>query len=1039
MVEAAISGSALILLLLAVRAVFKKHLTSRFRCALWALALLRLLLPIPLMPSPFSLMNALPQPAAAPEQGPSYVYVSPSALPAPVDGGVEAAASSAPAPGGTPTAFESTPAVSGTPAEGSAAAAVDPDTHGAPAWGVQEALKAAWAAGSVCVGGWFLFINLSCAHTLRRRRQFLFRHEGLDVYAAEGLRSPCIFGLPRPAVYLPPAVAGDVEARRHVLAHETAHYRRGDHIWALLRGLCLALYWWDPIVWLGAAAARSDCELACDERAIARLGEGERYRYGLTLVGLVSPARRAGDLLSAATTMTGSKRNIRERVDMIVKKPKNAAVSLAAVLLLVAFTTACAFTGAQTETDGFTPGVYVMENGAGVPVLTLRDDGSFSLDLGREGQSRADGLYNVDGAAVTLAAYGGGSYLLEQREGNLAFVAEGSDELRYYPQARSSRTLADGDAFVLSASLEGTAETAGIWYADLSEGDTARAWLCPVLTLGSDGHFSLTRGSQLEAIEGSYSADGGVTLTSDSGESFVFTMDGESLLFDPESSDRDLFLSGALAFRQADGGGEGSVSAGGAELPQAVWDDLAARHGWMPSSSQRMYSFGGLSVYSDGYSLSDIYASYTGAEGVEIPLSGGYNIYRISGSAIDEDNAAITVFRTTDHDVLADVFFTGDGGLTWQASTAQPPSTYVGSGSLYGDHSSQFISPDVGYVSVAGPGSYFPALYLTFNGGASWISCENIPHAILIEDADYMSFTGIESLTEAGYLRLYATSARGEEIWESVYTFNTEGRCCAMSAPVPVLVELMDGEEHTAHLDWDGVRDTVSYSAADGVGQLVINGTDYSDALTEYGGSMLPYAKIVDMDTEDGLLEIALGYKDEYGSEYTVLARYDDGDLSFITGTMPGVIPLRNEEAGPDSLTFYIHGGGAIGLEPLDLLNGSWKREQHYELVDFDSDTVIVPSYQELFLISDDGYRGAGPVTTLAALPAYSLPVTESEQSILPAGTDLIFYSTDNKSWASVIAPDGEMYWLRFSDFRHIEDASGNNLYVSDAFSGLEN
>ena len=1039
MVEAAISGSALILLLLAVRAVFKKHLTSRFRCALWALALLRLLLPIPLMPSPFSLMNALPQPAAAPAQVPSYVYVSPSALPAPTEGSAEAAASSAPAPGGTPPAFESAPAVSEAPAEGGAAAAVGPDTHGSPAWGVREALKAAWAAGSVCVGGWFLFINLSCARSLRRRREFLFRHEGLDVYAAEGLRSPCIFGLPRPAVYLPPAVAGDGEARRHVLAHETAHYRRGDHIWALLRGLCLALYWWDPIVWLGAAAARSDCELACDERAIARLGEGERYRYGLTLVGLVSPARRAGDLLSAATTMTGSKRNIRERVDMIVKKPKNAAVSLAAVLLLVAFTTACAFTGAQTGTDGFTPGVYVMENGADVPVLTLRDDGSFSLDLGREGQSRADGLYNVDGAAVTLAAYGGGSYLLEQREGALAFVAEGSDELRYYPQARSSRTLADGDAFVLSASLEGTAEAAGIWYADLSEGDTARAGLCPVLTLGSDGRFSLTRGSQLDAIEGRYSADGGVTLTSDSGESFVFTMDGESLLFDPEGSGRDLFLSGALAFRQADGGGEGTVSVGGAELPQAVWDDLAARHGWMPSSSQRMYSLGGLSVYSDGYSLSDIYASYTGAEGVEISLSGGYNIYRISGSAIDEDNAAITVFRTTDHDVLADVFFTGDGGLTWQASTAQPPSTYVGSGSLYGDHSSQFISPDVGYVSVAGPGSYFPALYLTFNGGASWISCENIPHAILIEDADYMSFTGIESLTEAGYLRLYATSARGEEIWESVYTFNTEGRCCAMSDPVPVRVELMDGEEHTAHLDGPGVRETVSYSAAGGVGRLVINGTDYSAALAGLGADMLPYAKVVDMDTADGLLEIALGYKDEYGSEYTVLARYKDGALSFITGTMPGVIPLRNEEAGPDSLTLFYHGGGAIGLEPLDLLNGSWKREQHYELVDFDSDTAIVPSYQELFLISDGGYRGAGPVTTLADLPAYSLPVTESEQTTLPAGTDLIFYSTDNKSWASVIAPDGEMYWLRFSDFRHIEDASGNNLYVSDAFSGLEN
>ena len=1035
MVEAAISGSALILLLLAVRAVFKKHLTSRFRCALWALALLRLLLPIPLMPSPFSLMNALPQPAAAPAQAPSYVYVSPSALPAPAEGSAEAAESSAPAPGGAPPAFKSAPAVSEAPAEGGAAAAVGPDTHGAPAWGVREALKAAWAAGSVCVGGWFLFINLSCARSLRRRRQFLFRHEGLDVYAAEGLRSPCIFGLPRPAVYLPPAVAGDGEARRHVLAHETAHYRRGDHIWALLRGLCLALYWWDPIVWLGAAAARSDCELACDERAIARLGEGERYRYGLTLVGLVSPARRAGDLLSAATTMTGSKRNIRERVDMIVKKPKTAAVSLAAVLLLVAFTTACAFTGAQTGTDGFTPGVYVMENGAGVPVLTLRDDGSFSLDLGREGQSRADGLYNVDGAAVTLAAYGGGSYLLEQREGALAFVAGGSDELRYYPQARSSRTLADGDAFVLSASLEGTAEAAGIWYADLSEGDTARAWLCPVLTLGGDGRFSLTRGSQLDAIEGRYSADGGVTLTSDSGESFVFTMDGESLLFDPEGSGRDLFLSGALAFRQADGG-EGTVSVGGAELPQAVWDDLAARHGWMPSSSQRMYSFGGLSVYSDGYSLSDIYASYTGAEGVEIPLSGGYNIYRISGSAIDEDNAAITVFRTTDHDVLADVFFTGDGGLTWQASTAQPPSTYVGSGSLYGDHSSQFISPDVGYVSVAGPGSYFPALYLTFNGGASWISCENIPHAILIEDADYMSFTGIESLTEAGYLRLYATSARGGELWESVYTFTPEGRCCAMSDPVPQRVELMDGEEHSVHLDGPGARETVSYSAADGVGRLVINGTDYSAALAGLGADMLPYAKVVDMDTADGLLEIALGYRDAGGSTFTALAQYKDGALALVGGSLPGVEPLWNEDGGADELTFYSRGGGAAGRLPLALLNSNWRYLQDYAMVYENGVPAVVPVEQELFIIPG-GEDAAGPVTTLEPLRAYAQPDTGSEQSTLSAGTDLIFNATDNVSWACAVAPDNEEYWLRFPDSQHVEDASGGALPVGDAFSGL--
>ncbi len=50
-----------------------------------------------------------------------------------------------------------------------------------------------------------------------------------------------------------------------------------------LRSVCLAVYWFDPLVWIAAAVSKADGELACDEAAIQALGEGERIPYGKTL------------------------------------------------------------------------------------------------------------------------------------------------------------------------------------------------------------------------------------------------------------------------------------------------------------------------------------------------------------------------------------------------------------------------------------------------------------------------------------------------------------------------------------------------------------------------------------------------------------------------------------------------------------------------------------------------------------------------------------------------------------------------------------
>lgn len=204
--------------------------------------------------------------------------------------------------------------------------------------------KPIWLGGAVAMALWFLAVNLRFRRRLRRDASAVKADCPLPVYVVETLPSPCLCGLFRPAVYLTPAALDSPDRLRHVLAHEETHYRHGDHWWALVRCACLCLYWFDPFVWWAAALSRRDCELACDEGAIRRLGERERLSYGRTLVDMIAAGRTS--LLQTATTMTGTKRRIRQRVQLIARRPRTAAAAAAALALVTALAAGCAFTGA---------------------------------------------------------------------------------------------------------------------------------------------------------------------------------------------------------------------------------------------------------------------------------------------------------------------------------------------------------------------------------------------------------------------------------------------------------------------------------------------------------------------------------------------------------------------------------------------------------------------------------------------------------------------------------------------------------------------
>ena len=338
--EWAVTSGVLILIVLAARCLLKGRLSARLKYALWGVVLLRLLVPFQVeLPAPVS--DALPVLASnlAPEVGqweePSIpVFPERSKPVAEFNLDIE-------------TTLEPGDILSYSDVVGCLRRDGETITWYRYILSPEQIVLALWLAGAGLTGAAMLVSNLRFHGQLRKRRE---RLEGVDapipVYVTEGLPSPCLAGVLRPAVYVTPGAAEDETALRHILAHELTHYAHFDHLWSLLRCLALALHWYNPLVWLAVGMSKGDGELACDEGAVARLGEEERIPYGRTLVDMVAArSLRPGDLLSVSTAMTGGKKSITQRVSALVKKPETVKAALFAVIAVVALSAVFVFAG----------------------------------------------------------------------------------------------------------------------------------------------------------------------------------------------------------------------------------------------------------------------------------------------------------------------------------------------------------------------------------------------------------------------------------------------------------------------------------------------------------------------------------------------------------------------------------------------------------------------------------------------------------------------------------------------------------------------
>lgn len=191
-----------------------------------------------------------------------------------------------------------------------------------PIWTI---LAWVWLFGVLAL---FLYTAVS---TLRLRHQVreAVRLRG-NIYQSEQVASPFVLGILRPKVYLPYHM--DSREAQHVLAHEQAHLRRGDHFWKPLGFLLLTIHWFNPLMWLSYAMLCRDIELACDEKVIRDLRREERADYMQALVACSVNRRRI-----AACPLAFGETGVKERVKSVMnyKKPTLWVMLLALALCVV--------------------------------------------------------------------------------------------------------------------------------------------------------------------------------------------------------------------------------------------------------------------------------------------------------------------------------------------------------------------------------------------------------------------------------------------------------------------------------------------------------------------------------------------------------------------------------------------------------------------------------------------------------------------------------------------------------------------------------
>ena len=303
-----ISASWLVLVVLALRLVLKRA-PKWVNVLLWGMVALRLMLP-------FSIESALSLIPSAETLSPEVVQFDPAPT---ITSGVELIDNAV-----NPALSESFAA--------------------APTASVNPLYVWTYLAGWVWLLGLAAMLAYALVSYLRlRRRVSASIPLRENIYVCDEAASPFILGIVRPRIYLPSAL--DEAQRGSVLSHERAHLARRDHWWKPLGFALLAVYWFNPLLWLAYTLLCRDIELACDERVLRGMDAGQIKDYSSALLACSVPRR-----MLAACPLAFGEVGVGARVKNALRYKKPAFWAVAASVAVCVVVAVCFLTNPERAT-----------------------------------------------------------------------------------------------------------------------------------------------------------------------------------------------------------------------------------------------------------------------------------------------------------------------------------------------------------------------------------------------------------------------------------------------------------------------------------------------------------------------------------------------------------------------------------------------------------------------------------------------------------------------------------------------------------------
>ncbi|MCZ8324227.1 MAG: hypothetical protein O9283_03075 [Sphingomonadaceae bacterium] len=287
LIDTLIATGALIALVLVLRGPVSRHFGPGMAYALWALPLLRLVIPPLVLPAPARTEVA---PVLA-----TTIDLAPVAAVAPV-----------------------------------AEPALD------LAW-LEPLVLTLWLGGALAYLGW------RTAGYLRLRREILAEASpvgdvgSIRLVESPAVPSPLAFGVRDQVIALPVGFMAqpDRAARDLAIVHELEHHAGRDLLVNMAMQPLLALHWFNPLAWLAWRALRRDQEAACDARVVAGRDRATRAAYG-ALIADFARAPRVSIAASLACPVVGEASVVHRLRSLTMSDPTPARRRLGALLLATA-------------------------------------------------------------------------------------------------------------------------------------------------------------------------------------------------------------------------------------------------------------------------------------------------------------------------------------------------------------------------------------------------------------------------------------------------------------------------------------------------------------------------------------------------------------------------------------------------------------------------------------------------------------------------------------------------------------------------------